>query len=370
MKIYLAIIIILVILNYICIFKDNESEDFTNIKAPCNIPELLDDVITEYKIKKDNNDWEYFIPCEYDSCEKKVLEFETDTTKRKLFLIDGCDNPSSKMELWKILKNHYGKAGASKLIPTCHLLFDKADLDAFKIHFNEKKLEKPNHMFVLKNYAQRQEGIKLSRDLDEILDGYNNGWYLVQDYLYKPYLINKRKINFRYYILIVCKGSQVNGYIHKNGFVYYTPDFYDEDAMDIKKHITTGYIDRKIYDDNPLTLDDFRTHLDKIKPNLSKTWDQNVRFLMNSVIIGLAPTICKNSKLSQHIRFQIFGADIAPTEDLSSYLMEINKGPDLNSKDERDKQEKLGMQRDIFKVIEDNKIDGKYYNDSRFEKIF
>ena len=51
-------------------------------------------------------------------------------------------------------------------------------------------------MYVLKNYAQRQEGIKLTRDLDEILDGYKNGWYLAQDYLYKPYLINKRKINF------------------------------------------------------------------------------------------------------------------------------------------------------------------------------
>ena len=371
MKIYLAIIIILVILIYICIFKYEEPpEDFTNIKAPCKIPFLLDQVITEYKIKKNDDNWEYFIPCEYNSCEKKVKEFENDSIKRKLFLIDGCDNPSSKMELWKILKNHYGKSEASNLMPTSHLLYNDNDLKDFKIHFNNKNKEKSGHMFVLKNYAQRQEGIKLSRNLNEILDGYKNGWYLTQDYLYKPFLINKRKINFRYYTLIVCDGLNVSGYIHRNGFVYYTPEFYDENDMDFNKHITTGYIDRKIYDENPLTLDDFRIHLDKLKPSLSKIWDQNVRDLMNKVITALAPTMCKNKKLSHHTRFQIFGSDVAPTENLSAYLMEINKGPDLNSKDERDMQVKLQMQRDIFKVIENNKINNKKYNDSRFEKIF
>ncbi len=32
--------------------------------------------------------------------------------------------------------------------------------------------------------------------------------------------------------------------------------------------------------------------------------------------------------------------------------MEINKGPDLGAKDERDKQVKLQVQRDIFKIID------------------
>ena len=32
--------------------------------------------------------------------------------------------------------------------------------------------------------------------------------------------------------------------------------------------------------------------------------------------------------------------------------MEINKGPDLNAKDERDKQVKLQVQRDIFRIVD------------------
>ena len=128
MKIYLATIIILVILIYICILKDEDTDDFTNVKAPCRIPTLLDQVMTEYKIKKNNDEWEYFIPCEYDSCEKKIKEFENDSIKRKLFLIDGCDNPASKIELWKILKKHFGKTKASNFMPTTHLLFSENDI--------------------------------------------------------------------------------------------------------------------------------------------------------------------------------------------------------------------------------------------------
>ena len=36
------------------------------------------------------------------------------------------------------------------------------------------------------------------------------------------------------------------------------------------------------------------------------------------------------------MKFQIFGADIAPDENLNVTIMEINKGPDIGFKDERD----------------------------------
>lgn len=367
MKLYLVTIFFLLIILYYCLM--NNTENFTNFKADCKPPELLMKVMNNYGINNNNDNWEYYIPCEYDSCEKNIINFEKESKNKKLFLIDGCDWPASKINLWKALKQAYGK-DASKVMPTTHLLEVKKDLEDFKIHFAEKNREKEGHMFVLKNYAQRQEGIKLSKDLDEILDGEKNGWYLAQDYLYNPFLVDKRKVNFRYYTLIVCRDVKVNGYIHRDGFVYYTPEFYDENSMDFNKHITTGYIDRKVYEVNPLTLDDFRNHLDKIENGLSKKWDNNVRKMMFKVIKALDPHMCKNNKLSQHVRFQIFGSDVAPTENLDAYLMEINKGPDLNAKDERDKQVKMRMQKDIFKILEGDNIDTLNFESNRFEKIY
>jgi len=364
MKIYVVTIIFLVIVIYFCLIKE-DTEGFANFNSECKPPELLGKVMQEMGINKDKDNWDYYIPCEYDSCERKVTEFEKDKNSKKLFLIEGCDKLASKLTLWEILQSSYGSK-ASDLMPTTFILHNKKEMKKFPKHFRKLQKKKKNHMYVLKNYAQRQEGIKLSSDLDEILDAKNNGYYLVQDYLYKPFLVDKRKVNFRYYTLVVCNNGNVDAYIHRNGFVYYTPEYYDENDPDFKKHITTGYIDRKVYEKNPLTLDDFRNHLDKIKPGSSKIWDENVRNLMNKVVQALAPNICKNKKLYQHTRFQLFGSDVAATENLGAYLMEINKGPDLNAKDERDKQVKISVQKDLFKIIENNSL----FNDTKFEKIY
>jgi hypothetical protein len=194
------------------------------------------------------------------------------------------------------------------------------------------------------------------------MDGYKNGFYLVQDYLYNPYLIINRKVNFRVYTLIVCRNGVVEGYIHKDGFVYYTPQDYDEDDPTFDKHITTGYIDRKIYDKNPLTIEDFRAHLEKEQAGSSIKWDNNVNKLMHDIIEGVSIKVCKNNKLKRHTLFQLFGSDVAPTKDLEAWLMEINKGPDLDAKDERDKKVKTRVQEDIFKVVDGEK-------DTRFVRV-
>jgi hypothetical protein len=370
MKLYLIFIILLTII-YFCLFNYNinsykESYDNTNLSynydGCTELPPLLKDVMNEFNINSINNDWDYFIQCDHD-CKSKITELENIDTVKKVFMIDGCDWPASKLYLWKLLKEYYGN-DAEKYMPRCFLLDDQKDLDDFKIHFENKSKERKNNMFFLKNYKQRQEGLKIINILSDAINGLNDGFYLVQDYLYDPFLINKHKINFRYYTLIICRNNQVEGYIHNDGFVYYTPEYYDENSIDPKKHITTGYIDRKIYDTNPLTLQDFRNHLNRINPNLETKWNNNVNYLMSKIIKAVFTKVCQNKKIKHHVLFQLFGSDIAPTSDLNAFLMEINKGPDLTAKDERDKQVKLQVQRDIFKLIENNNIN------NRFIKIF
>ena len=34
-------------------------------------------------------------------------EFENEKTSKKIFIIDGCDWPASKVHLWKLLKEFY-----------------------------------------------------------------------------------------------------------------------------------------------------------------------------------------------------------------------------------------------------------------------
>jgi hypothetical protein len=342
------------------------SEDYNNYYAKCNIQETLQTIANKYNMKKDEKDWMYYFSCNLNRAEIEILEFEKETQTKKLFIIDGCDFPASKMALWTLLKEMY-KENVNTIMPTSYLLNYQTDFEEIKQHFDNNTKKRPGHMYILKNYEQQQKGLRIVNKYEDIMDGYKNGFYLVQDYLYNPYLINKHKINFRYYTLIVCRNDTIEGYIHENGFVYYTPEYYDPDSTDFNKHITTGYIDRKIYNTNPLTLDDFRAYLNKQESGSADVWNKNVNKLMKDVITACAVKVCKNEKLKKHIRFQIFGSDIAPTNDLSAYLMEINKGPDLNAKDERDKQVKLRVQSDIFKIVDP--IDSAIQEKTRFIRI-
>jgi len=343
-------------------------EDFSDMVLTCSeYPELLLQVMKERNLKTEQNNYDVYVPCSYDSCEKDILAFENQKTGRKLFSLEGCDSFASKVRLWEILNTKYGQE-ATKYMPKTFILINMDDVNKFPEYYNKRNIEKPDQIYVLKNFAQRQEGIKLSRDLDEIINGIGKGWFLAQQYLYDPYLISGHKINFRYYLLVVCKNGHIDAWIHNNGFLYYTPEKYDEHDMDFKKHITTGYIDRKIYEQNPLTLEDFREHLDTKDKNSRNKWNHNVEVLMNKVMTALSEHICNNKKLDNHTRFQIFGCDVAPTANLDALLMEINKGPDMGAKDERDKQVKLTVQRDMFKIVDPINIDE--YNSTSFIKIF
>ena len=103
-----------------------------------------------------------------------------------------------------------------------------------------------------------------------------------------------------------------------------------------------------------MTLEDFRNHLDKKGCVYREKWNRSVETLMNKVMEAISPKICKNTKLDGNVRFQLFGCDVAPDADLGASLMEINKGPDLGAKDGRDRQVKLTVQQDIFKIIDPN----------------
>lgn len=319
----------------------------------CDPPELLKQALDERKLSYNKTETDYYIPCTYDTCEADVVALANKKSKKKLYLIDGCDVLASKLDLWRKIKKKFGK-DADKYMPRTYILEELGDKTEFINHFDENYNKRPGQMYVLKNYNQRQLGIKLSRDKNEILSGHDNGWYIVQDYVYDPYIIANRKINFRYYLLITCIQGKVNGYVFDDGFVYYTPEYYDENDMEFDKHITTGYIDRDVYVSNPLTQKDFRKYLENIQPGSSKIWDKSANDLLKHTMEALDKEICTNNALANNVRAQLFGCDLAPDSKLGVKLMEINKGPDIGAKDDRDRALKLRLQRDILVVIEDN----------------
>jgi len=244
------------------------------------------------------------------------------------------------------------------MLPYTWDLTDDNEVELFKKQFDCNKI------YITKNNYQRQEGLEIHTKLETILNS-RNKYILVQELLQDPYLISKRKINLRVYVLVIKDNySNIKLQFYRDGFMYYTPEFFEPNTDSFKKNITTGYIDRQVYVENPLTHMDFRVWLDDPNRELTdieiyiKTNYPNIKlsdFIFSQIYEQLGfvfqtyETIVGSKSLG--VSFQLYGVDVAINKDLKPMLMEINKGPDLSAKDGRDKDLKVNLCTDVLKSV-------------------
>lgn len=228
------------------------------------------------------------------------------------------------------------------------------------------KEKQDNKIYVIKKNIQRQEGItivkgasiKTINDLNEL---YKDNNVIIQEYLDNPYLISGLKINLRVYLLVISVNSKTKAYIYDNGFIYYGQKKYNKESTNPEEAITTGLQkDRRVYEENPLTIKDLET---VIGVSNYSVLTGNIKILMKNVL-RVYKNILKSPKSSSS--YQIFGCDIQPDTSLDVKLIEINKNPSLDFKDERDGILKKNLQINIFKKIG---IDLTSYNDDTFIKL-
>lgn len=323
---------IALILFIIFCYSYNNNENFKDSNTKSAVKYLIDNNL----IKKEK----YFIPETYYNPINVVKHLYYTDYDIKLFIIPECDEIVSKLRIHDYIKKKYPN---DNLIPKTYSL--GRDDELFKKDYNKNKT------YILKKNIQRQEGLKLSNNLNEILDSKRDNYLVVQEFLQDPYLINGRKINIRVYMLLSCDNGKLSGWIYRDGFMYYTRKFFKKYSLDIDETITTGYIDRKVYDENPLTTEDFRKYIGFEK---AKLYDNRLENLMYKVINSIEHRFCINKNIKNYYQFQVFGVDIAPDENLNLKLIEVNKGPDLTFKDERDGKLKIDMMRDVFSLVEGN----------------
>ena len=75
----------------------------------------------------------------------------------------------------------------------------------------------------------------------------------------------------------------------------------------------------------------------------------NTIYMLSRVIILRLGDL---ENIKQNTKFQLFGVDIIIDDNYNPYILEINKGPDMNPKNDRDKKMKLKVLNDMFSKIE------------------
>lgn len=258
-----------------------------------------------------------------------------------IYAINGSDEFASKSNLARYMKN----GNKAHRIPKTFILENDEDIQELKEYHKE------NNLYMVKKNIQRQEGNLITKNIDFITNDADKESYVVcQELLQDPYIVNGRKINMRIYLLIVTFGDKISFFIYKNGFMYYTPKMFEKGNIEKDVNITTGYIDRKIYEENPLTIQDFYKTIGEEKKNIL---EQNIIQTFKDFKTVYSEILINKNKRLPGYKFNIFGADIAPNENLETTLIEINKGPDLSSdgKGERDKAVKQIMMYDCFNIM-------------------
>lgn len=338
---------------------ENQNLKWNRNKCKYILGNTLEDELKSNNIEHSSDSWDLYFPCGYDDITQEINEMKIQPGA-KYFIIEGCDELVAKEWLWTNVKNHYGRNYAQILLPTSYVLYNPSDLILFNKEFDQSKV------YIMKKNIQRQEGLKITNDKKEILNGVKNQYVLVQELLQNPYLISGLKTNMRFYVLVVCNHDELKVYVHNDGFMYYTKVPFCNNSLKVEPNITTGYIDRKVYDTNPLTHDDLRQYLDNpTRQNLlsveksirsqqmkiSQVCFERIYNTLRTIFISFVGKICKPSKLSQNISFQLFGVDVAVDNELNCKIIEINKGPDMGAKDKRDSELKHGVMQDILTLI-------------------
>jgi hypothetical protein len=365
--IILIVIVFISAILLILLYKKNNNKcqikmDKQNLyynQNSCNyiLNQTITDILNDYNIIKNESDYNIFFPCLYDDIEKEI---EDAPIKKdvKYFMIDNCDRLAAKESLWQIVSSRYSKEETLKLMPQTYILYDEDERNKLFKDFDNKKL------YILKKNIQRQNGILILNDITNILS-VDKTYVVAQELLQNPYLIDKRKINLRVYVLIICSERNINISMYNDGFMYYTAEYYEPNSTDLKKNITTGYIDRIVYEKNPLTHKDFKTYLNltrqltqneiDLKTNgydLADYTFTNIKNMLAKVFNCFVNQIYLDPKMQNNMCFQLFGVDVAIDDKLEAKIMEINKGPDLGSKDIRDSELKHNLVRNIFDKID------------------
>jgi hypothetical protein len=358
--IYLTIyvIFIIIILNYNKNLNNKKQLFYKCDKFLMN--KIVKKQFNNYNIVRTYNykdDWILFMPCTYNNVEKDLKKLKN--VKNKLiFGIHGCDLIVSKNNIWKLLELRYVREFAKTLMPETYILSNKQHIQLFKQNY------KKNTYYIMKKNIQRKEGLLLTHDYNKIIYNNDKKFKIVQKYLNNTFMINKRKLNLRIYLLIVIENNILTSYYYKNGKCIYTNKDYNN-SSDLESNITSLNLDLKIYKKNPFDLFELSNFLEhKQYIILLNNIKKNLKYLEGCY----KEILLKLNKNNNNVYFQLFGLDYIFSEQLDVYLLELNKGPDMSSKNTKDYILKYRVYEDLFLLV--NLIKNKKKNkENMFEKI-
>lgn len=295
-----------------------------------------------------NKNADLYIPCGYTFVETE-LAMHKPTSSQKILAIDGCDKIVAKDLLWQTLQDEWGRPGASEITPEAFICRKNNDMNLLRDN------HRPGDIYIMKKNVQRQQGLKITSNLNEIFSSKGN-YAVIQRYIKNPYLVDGRKFDIRVFMLIVQRNGQQYYYRHSGGRCHYSgKDFSLSDLSDLR-HIPSGYNeDAKFKREHPETLQELQEYLyNKEGIDLFTRIDKNLQkcsFAFKKVL---------GKKFPNNICAQLFGLDFVITNTFQPMLIEINKGPEMSWSSPKEESYKRQIVEDMINIVNDELVSSDF----------
>lgn len=173
-----------------------------------------------------------------------------------------------------------------------------------------------NKKMILKSNTQRQEGLFVTRNIQSKEFIKKEKIIVAQEYLQDCLKYENHRLAFRLWVILECSNKNVNGYVGKDGLVYYNNN--------IDPNISSFYGSYDLYDKGfPMTINE----LDK-KNVIMPVLINKLRELL-IIIKKDQQQYYVEDKNDKYI--EMYGIDLHMTTKYDAYVIEINRGPGMES---------------------------------------
>jgi len=159
--------------------------------------------------------------------------------------------------------------------------------------------------------------------------------YIVQKYIDKPYLINKRKFDLRIYSLITSINGGMQGYYYSEGYIRTSSKEFSLNNLNRMIHLTNDAVQKKGEDygrfeaGNKLSYAEFQRYLDANYGEpvsfLNDILPRIIRLMKDTMLA----TFTKLDPEPKQHSFEVYGYDFMLDADLKPWLIEVNTNPCL-----------------------------------------
>lgn len=268
------------------------------------------------------------------------------TTLKLYNKLEENENICNKKLLFANLKNYYTFIGKQvfEVVPVTFHVKSRNDpgFNEFEKTFAQNE---GNNIWIIKpgENTNRGKGISVSNSLEEIRAIVNEKCSthtcIIQKYIDRPLLINKRKFDIRCFALLTSINSNLQGYFYTEGYIRTSSKEFSIKNLENKFiHLTNDAIQKysedygKFESANKMSYSDLQNYLNanyqKQKINFERDILTKIKEIVTDTFVSVSDKIDPEKKL--HC-FELFGYDFMIDEDFKVWLIEANTNPCLET---------------------------------------